>query len=296
MPDPPARVDDDWRIDPLFIAPIAGEGPVRGGPLPPPLARRYGADLSIPLRADRPTIVSNFVETIDGVVAFDTEGHTGGGEVSGRFKPDVFLMGLLRATADAVLVGAGTVRSAPGHDWSPGRVYPPAAADYAAWRAQLGLHAPQPTTVIVTAAGRLDPHHAGLSVPGVPVMIVTTAVGARHLRDLPLPPDVDVVEAGDGDRVDAEALLAVLAARRFELVVCEGGPNLLADVLDRGFLDESFLTLAPQLAGRSPDMPRLAMIEGVAYAPGNAPWADLVSVLRSGSHLFLRYRSRGARA
>ncbi|MFL5684140.1 MAG: hypothetical protein ACJ77O_13465, partial [Chloroflexota bacterium] len=59
--------DAGWRIEPLFVAPTSGRR--RGGPLPPELARRYGADLSIELRDDRPTIVSNFVSTIDGVVA-----------------------------------------------------------------------------------------------------------------------------------------------------------------------------------------------------------------------------------
>ena len=295
MPDPPTRVDDDWRIEPSFIARTSVDGPVRGGRLTPALDRRYGADLVIPIRTDRPTIVSNFVETIDGVVAFDTEGRTGGGEVSGHFKPDVFLMGLLRATADAVLIGAGTVRSAPAHAWSPSHVYRPAATDYAEWRAQLGLVAPEPTTVIVTSSGRIDPDHPGLRAPGVPVLIVTTAAGAANLADRSLPTAVEVVAAGTGDRVQPADLIAVLAERRFDLVVCEGGPNLLAALLDRGFLDKSFLTLAPQLAGRSPDMPRLAMVEGLGYTPDDAPWADLISVLRTGSHLFLRYRFRGPR-
>ena len=98
--------DEHWRIERLYDAPTP-EGRVRGGPLSPDLAQRYGADLAIGLRADRPTILSNFVSTIDGVVAFDTEGRTGGREVSGASAPDRFLMGLIRATSDAVLMGAG---------------------------------------------------------------------------------------------------------------------------------------------------------------------------------------------
>ena len=117
------------------------------------------------MRADRPTIVSNFVSTIDGVVAFDTEGRTGGREISGASTPDRFLMGLLRATADAVLNGAGTVRSGAHHRWTPAYVYPPAAEAYAAWRRELGLAAAQPTTVIVSATGSIDPGHPGLNDP-----------------------------------------------------------------------------------------------------------------------------------
>ena len=54
-------------------------------------------------------------------------------------------------------------------------------------------------------------------------------------------------------------------------------------------LDELFLTLAPQLAGRAADRPRLGLIEGTAFAVGDAPWASLRSVHASSDHLFLRY-------
>jgi len=54
-------------------------------------------------------------------------------------------------------------------------------------------------------------------------------------------------------------------------------------------VDELFLTIAPQIAGRTPGMPRLALVEGLAYEIGATPWAELASVRRSGDHLFLRY-------
>ena len=109
--------DEHWRIERLYDAPTP-DGRVRGGRLSPDLAQRYGADLAIALHTDRPTILSNFVSTIDGVVAFDTEGRTGGREVSGASAPDRFLMGLLRASSDAVLMGAGTLRSGARHRWT----------------------------------------------------------------------------------------------------------------------------------------------------------------------------------
>lgn len=75
------------------------------------------------LRNDRPTVIANFVSTVDGVVAFDVIGSSGGGEISGFFAADRFVMGLLRAMADVVLVGAGTVRAAPTHEWTPRHVH-----------------------------------------------------------------------------------------------------------------------------------------------------------------------------
>jgi riboflavin biosynthesis pyrimidine reductase len=258
--------------------------------LPPPLARRYGADLTIALRRDRPTIVANFVSTLDGVVAFDAVGQSGGREVSGGFAPDRFLMGLLRATADAVLVGAGTVRSGSRHVWTPGHVHPPSTAAFATWRRHLGLAPPQPTTVIVTASGRIDPEHPGLHRSDVPVLLVTTSAGANRLRRVALPPAVEVAVAGDGGRIDEHALLSNLAERNLDLVVCEGGPTLFGSLIGVGLVDELFLTIAPQIAGRMPDMPRLALVEGFGYEIGATPWAELGSVMRAGDHLFLRYR------
>lgn len=280
--------DAGWRIEPLLEGSRSFEGPMRGGILPPPLARRYGADLAIVLRCDRPTIVSNFVSTLDGVVAFDTLGQSGGREVSGGFAPDRFLMGLLRATADAVLVGAGTVRSGSRHVWTPGHVHPPSTAAFAAWRRQLEL-ASQPATVIVTASGRIDPGHPALHEPDVPVVLVTTGAGATRLRRLGLPSDVEVAVASDGGRIDEAALLSTLAERGLVLVVCEGGPTLLGNLIGVGLVDELFLTIAPQIAGRAPGRPRLALVEGLGFEIGTAPWAELGSVMRAGNHLFLRY-------
>ncbi|HEY6014977.1 MAG TPA: dihydrofolate reductase family protein [Candidatus Limnocylindrales bacterium] len=283
-------VGDDWRIEPLGETAGRPGGAMRGGALPEALARRYDTELEIALRPDGPTIVANFVTTLDGVVAFDTQGRTGGREVSGGFAPDRFLMGLLRATADAVLVGAGTVRSGSGHVWSPDHVHPSSAEAFADWRVQLGLAARQPTTVMVSTSGRIDPSHPALRRPDVPVLIVTTATGRRHLETSGLPPAVEiaVVEERSG-AIDVRGLRDILVGHRLELVVCEGGPTLFGSLVGAGLVDELFLTVAPQIAGRGAGHPRLGLVEGLGYEPGAAPWATLASVGRSGDHLFLRY-------
>lgn len=284
------RPADAWRIEPLLESPPVPAGPSRGGPLPPALARRYGSELRIALRTRRPTVVANFVTTLDGVVAFDTAGRTGGREVSGGFAPDRFVMGLLRATADAVLVGAGTVRSGRGHVWTPEHVYPSLAADFRAWREELGLAAPQPTTVIVSASGEIDPGHPALHRSDVPVLIATTADGARRLERLSLPVHVELAEI-DATRgsVDLGGLRSVLVEHHLDVVLSEGGPTLFGQLVDAGLVDELFLTVAPQIAGRSAATPRLALVEGLGYEIGAAPWVTLSSAGRAGSHLFLRY-------
>src|SRR5689334_21618610 len=86
-------------------------------PLPPVLSDLYGT-LPFPLQSGRPYIIANFVSTVDGVVSLEIPGHSGGGEISGSNTHDRALMGILRAAADAVIVGAGTQLSvSPDHIW-----------------------------------------------------------------------------------------------------------------------------------------------------------------------------------
>ncbi|MEO5964091.1 MAG: dihydrofolate reductase family protein [Candidatus Limnocylindrales bacterium] len=262
----------------------------RGGRFPAPLRVAYGGELWIPLHRDRPTVIANFVSTLDGVVAFDTDGSSGGGEVSGFFDPDRFVMGLLRALADVVLVGAGTVRAAPTHEWTARKVHPASAALYATWRARVGVRRPQPTTIVVTARGELDPDHPGLSAPDVPVIVATTKAGAKRLESARLAPNVRVEVAGSRDRVAPARLLEIAGSAGAGLVLCEGGPHLAGDLVGEGLLDEVFLTVAPQIAGRADRTPRLGFVAGTAFSIADAPWADMVSVHRADQHLFLRYQ------
>lgn len=281
-------LDPSWPVELLWRSGSdLPAGDARGGVLPDDLAALHDAPLSIPLRTDRPTIVANFVSTLDGVVALDRIGASGGREISGGFEPDRFMMGLLRATSDAVLVGAGTVRASRTHGWTADDAHPASADAFAGWRRTLGLAA-SPTTVIATATGSLEPHHIPAD-PRAPVVVVTTASGARHLDRIRGADHVEVVRISDGDTIPVSALVEYLDARGFRLVVSEGGPALFAELLASRVVDEVFLTLAPQLAGRSGASTRLSLVEGVALAPA-APWGRLRSVMRSNNHLFLRYQ------
>ena len=60
----------------------------RGAPMPDELVARYGGPLEMPLIPDRPTLLANFVSTLDGVVALGPGEERGGGVISGRFEPD----------------------------------------------------------------------------------------------------------------------------------------------------------------------------------------------------------------
>jgi riboflavin biosynthesis pyrimidine reductase len=263
----------------------APDGPVRGGDLPTEF-RRYGDRLAVALHPDRPTLLVNFVETLDGVVTFDPE-HGGGAEVSGYSEPDRFVMGLLRALADAIVVGAGTLRAAPKHVWTPRYLNRSLGDAYAAWRRELGL-APEPTTIVVTAQGDIPADHPALSAPDVPAIVITTAGGADRLKNLP--PGVNRIVTSEEDRVSGAAILDAARAAGARVVLSEGGPHLTGTFVGERLLDDLFLTLAPQLVGRSDGAEgRYGLIEGVTFGTDDAPWAHLRSVRRSVDHLFLRY-------
>lgn len=269
-------------------------GRQRGGQLPAVLRERYGADLRVPLVSGRPTVIGNFVSTLDGVIAFDVNGLTGGGEVSGFFEPDRFVMALLRSLADAVVIGAGTFRADPRGRWVAESVHRESAALTSDWRASMHL-ARHPTTVIVTASGNIDLSQPGVSNPDVPVLLVTTSGGRHQLaRHGSLPANVEVLEATSrADGVDARWLIDELGRRGWELILSEGGPHVMSDLVAAGLLDELFLTVAPQLAGRTSGNPRLALIEGHEFSVADAPWAQLIDVRSADDHLFTRYRFTG---
>ncbi len=262
----------------------------RGGLLPPPLADRYPGELNLDLPPDRPTIVANFVTTLDGVVALSpAEANAGGGEISGFSESDRYMMALLRGLADVVVVGAGTVRAARRHVWTAAHVQPSLADAFAAWRTELWL-TPQPTTIVVSARGDLDATHPGLNTPDVPVIVATTKAGAERLATLPLSQNVQVLAVGDDKGVPAGALLEVIRATGARVALCEGGPHLFGELLRARLVDEVFLTVAPQVAGRDASVHRLALVEGTSFGEGRGRWAKLAAVRRAGDDLFLRYR------
>jgi len=202
-------------------------------PLPPELARIYGR-LAMGSHPDRPWIVGNFVTTLDGVVSLNLPGKSGGSEISGSNQHDRVVMGLLRAAADAVVVGAGTFRAVPNHVWTAQYIYPPFAAAYEQLRAAVGRAEP-PLNVIVTASGELDLRRPIFTSGDVPVLIVTTAAGNERLRPHRLPDSTQVVAVDDPTSISPRALLdAVGQVRPSTVILTEGGPHLIGDFFASG--------------------------------------------------------------
>ena len=263
--------------------------------LSPELAAVYDGDLHVPdtLPAGRPYVLVNFVESLDGVTAYSDPNHPGGGAISGESEADHFVMGLLRARADAVIFGAGSLRGDSGHVWTPAFISPSFSVAFDALRARLGKTERYPLSVVVSASGAVDLREPTFSHPGLRALIATTEAGAEQLAQhtLPAATTVRALPTTPTGGVDPAALLELLA-REYDVRVAlhEGGPLLLGAFLGAGLVDELFLSLAPRLVGRAEGMVRRALVEGQAFAPGATPEATLVSIRRTASLLLLRYR------
>jgi riboflavin biosynthesis pyrimidine reductase len=256
-----------------------------GIPLPQTLARIYGT-FKIPSSDSRPYVISNYVQSLDGVVTLDS-GKSAGGPISGHNKHDRVVMGILRSIADAVIVGAGTLRSVPRHLWTADHIYPELADEFRDLRSVLGKPR-SPLNVVVTRNGRLDSSFAILNQAEIGALIITTARGAKNIPVTNAAIEVAAASEG-GDVRPQEILDAVAKVTNGTLFLLEAGPTLLGQFLADGLVDEIFLTVAPQIAGRDDPEKRPGLVAGKVFAPDEPLWGTLVSLRRAGSHVFLRY-------
>ena len=255
----------------------------------------YGGDLRFPPSGTkRPYVIGNFASTLDGVVSYEIAGKSGGGDISGFDQPDHFIMGLLRASADAVMVGSSTLhQTGPEHLFVAGSINPGARDLYARYRSEALKKTAPPLQVIVSGSGSVDLTRAVFRTPGIRTLIVTTQAGRDLLAASGKGALVSTeVKALEGPTIAPASILELLRDEfGVSLLLHEGGPTLFGRFVADGCVDELFLTIAPQMAGRKMQPPRPGFIAGVEFLPETAPWLDLVSVKQHGNHLYLRYKA-----
>ncbi len=227
---------------------------------------------------------ANFVSSIDGIVALEGGAAPSGGIISGRNEADRFVMGLLRAFADAVLVGAGTVRAEGGKAlWTPDYVFPAAAGAFAGLRRDLKREK-TPRLVIVCGSDDLNASERALEVGA---LVLTTSASAWRLRAV-LPKASEVRAISDSDPINVDDIFNALHADGYRTILSEGGPQLFGQLVGNDRVDELFLTVSPVLEGQKSDQ-SFGLIRGVDF--GRTPKRSwLRSVRRHESHLFLRYQ------
>jgi riboflavin biosynthesis pyrimidine reductase len=258
------------------------------------LREAYDGELCFNDTSNRPLIVGNFVQTLDGIVSLRIPGKSGGAEISGRNGEDAFIMGLLRAYADAVMFGEDTFRNAPGHAWTAGFVCPTFDKEFQAFRKHIGKDSLHPVNVVVSGRGHADLDQPLFRHEEIRSLVLTTEQGAARLHErygTSLPAAVHVLP---GDTVLNPSDMAALLYTDYgvKLLLHEGGPTLFSSFLRQALVDELFLTMAPQIVGRGRTEERPAFSGPLGLAPEQAIWGTLLSVKRAdkSGHLFLRYR------
>lgn len=219
----------------------------------------------------RPGVRLNMIASVDGAAALAGRSGALGG------PDDKALFGVLRALADVILVGAGTMRT---EGYGPVRLAAPASDRRRGW----GLE-PVPAIAVVTRSCALDWDSPFFRQAERRPLVLTVASAPADRRDRAAEV-ADVVVAGDTEVEMAEALSA-LGERGYDNVLAEGGPRIAGQLAAAGLLDEVCLTVSPVLA--SGDAGRI--LHGDALAP--APELRLRHVLEAGGFLFLRYRRDG---
>jgi riboflavin biosynthesis pyrimidine reductase len=170
----------------------------------------------------RPWVRANMVSTLDGTMR-GPDGRSR--SISSPTDQRVFAHA--RRDADAILVGAGTIRAED---------YRPSVRTVAIVTRRLDL----PLTLRMFTERTAE--HAR------PIAFTTDDAAAHAPEELRAV--IDIV--GCGDDVDLARVIAGLHDRGLGRVLCEGGPSLLGDLVSADLLDELLLTLVPSLLGGGP--------------------------------------------
>jgi riboflavin biosynthesis pyrimidine reductase len=211
-----------------------------------------------------PYVALNMVESVDGRVTVD-------GRVGALTGPtDQQFLLALREQADAVIVGAGTVR-AEGY----GRLLP---EEHRRRRVDAG-RTPEPVLCVLTRTQGLP---AGSpATTGDHRLIVATGSSDATLGDLA---GADYLRYETADNSTPLAALLEHLRERFSVqtCVCEGGPEVAREFIDSGLCDELFVSISPRVVGAAG---RVGVFAPVVHERA----LDLRSLLTADGHVFLRY-------
>ncbi len=176
---------------------------------------------------------SNFATSVDGAIT-GPDGRSG----TVNTEADHVVFELLRALSDVVVIGAGTAR---GEGYGPLKV----SDDRAATRAAAGIR-PDLPVVVVTGQGVVPDTLRGADPGRVLMATHAEAPGLAHARRLL---GEDQVLLCGGSVVDPAVLVAGLHERGLTRILTEGGPSLLATLLEADVVDELCVSLTPVTVG-----------------------------------------------
>jgi 5-amino-6-(5-phosphoribosylamino)uracil reductase len=222
-------------------------------------------------RPARPCCFLNVAMSLDGKIAsFAREMPTFPSRADRRLMDEV------RARADAVLIGAGTLRAAD---------YPLRIRSGTLRRKRRSTGRPeQPLNILLSNSLRLPLAGRFFAADDIQRIIVTSRSASTH-RIRQVSSRARVILLGER-RVDPRRLMGRLVRLGIKSLLLEGGGETNFSFLDRGLVDEIYLTLCPVIVGGSASP---TPVDGPGFLPARYPWFRLDGVRRKGDELFLHY-------
>jgi riboflavin biosynthesis pyrimidine reductase len=228
---------------------------------------------------DRPWIYTNFVQSLDGITTL-LGAHASGGEIS-QSSADRWLMDLLRAHADGLLMGMNTLRRRLGKG--------------------------RERNIFVTSGTDLDlSRHKVFDGDVVDAAIVTSPDGAERLHAQGSHPHLAIIAAGEKNHFDlARAIAKLREDLGIQYLLCEGGPTLYGSLARLDLIDEKFLTVSPVEVGQLvpqeqerlpaemniPVLMRPTVFGGVGFTREDITHWHWMSCRKARDHQFSRYRT-----
>lgn len=220
---------------------------------------------------NRPWLFTNMVASLDGAAAVDgLSGPMGDDDDREMFRA-------LRASADAIIVGAATANA---EAYRP----PQRSAAVDAARSQTG-RTERPTIAVISASLSIDPTLELFNDPTYRPLILTTDRANPAIVD-ELDDRADIVSLGSSS-IDLAEAIRHLGESGHRTILSEGGPSLNGQLVASGLIDEWNLTLAPMLVGGS--SPRPAHQRDAQPEGGVPPDYELARLWRGDRALFMRW-------
>ncbi|MCF4969630.1 RibD family protein [Nostoc sp. CMAA1605] len=181
------------------------------------------------------------------------------------------------ATADAVLLGAGTIRAY-------GTTMTISQTTLLQHRQQEGKPT-QPIHIVTTHSGQINPEIRFFQ-QSIQRWLLTTTTGAQFWRQRPEFEKILAFTAPKGN-LDLLAALQELVFLGISRLLVLGGGTLVASMLESDLIDELWLTVCPLiLGGETAPTP----VEGQGFMSQLAPRLQLLEVKTIDQEVFLHYR------
>ena len=258
-----------------------------------------------PAPADRPWVYSNFVQSLDGITTL-LGSHGSGGEIS-QSREDRWLMDLLRAHADGLLMGMNTLQEEQRSrgPQSRGIVFQVADPKLRQLRQRLGKA--RERNIFVTRATDLDlSRYKVFDGDVVDAAVLTSPAGAARLRSQGQR-QVTIFAAGEGETFDLPLAIRKLREELdIKYLLCEGGPTLYGSLARADLVDEKFMTVSPVEVGQlvpaeqerlpseqnTAKLLRPTVFGGPGFTRENLTRWTWMSCRKAGDHQFNRYRRK----